>query len=70
MTSNAAKPRFGYWSDCENFFEIGAWSGLLTIAMFIGIALFATSLLYNIVTVDRFENPKGKAAVMGYGRLI
>lgn len=56
--------KFGFYSDCEFFFTVGTWTGLLAFSILIGVALLAVDLLYTIKIGDRFENPKGKAAVM------
>lgn len=62
---NKVKTRFGFYSDCEYFFDVGSWTGLLTIAMIIAVVLIGVDLLFTIKIGDRFENPHGKGAVMG-----
>lgn len=51
---------FGYPSDCIGFFTIPILSALFVMAILLAILTFGLTLVSNITTMDRFDDPKGK----------
>lgn len=51
---------FGYASDCIGFFSIPILSALFVMAILLAILTFGLTLVANITTMDRFDDPKGK----------
>ena len=52
--------KFGPAWGCGNVFSIGLWVGLLLSFFFALICAWGFSMLANIQTMDRFDDPKGK----------
>lgn len=50
---------YNVW-DCVEFFTIGIWMGIISTVILIMILFFALSMVANISTMDRFDDPKGK----------
>ncbi|KAI1285580.1 V-type proton ATPase subunit S1 [Halotydeus destructor] len=46
--------------DCSTWFTISLWVGLFTLLLFTSIIGGGVYMLFDIKTMDRFENPKGK----------
>lgn len=52
--------KFGNWYDCQGFFTEAIWAGIL-IGLLIALVLaWAISMLADVRTPDRFDDPKGK----------
>ncbi|ELU03158.1 hypothetical protein CAPTEDRAFT_223026 [Capitella teleta] len=52
---------FGYYNDCVGFFTIPIWTGIITTLLLVSILTFGVLMLLSIQTMDRFDDPKGKA---------
>ncbi|XP_030230569.1 V-type proton ATPase subunit S1 [Gadus morhua] len=50
---------FSYASDCAGFFSAGIWMGLLTTLLMLWILTYGLSMILQVNTVDRFDDPKG-----------
>lgn len=59
--SNKDGPVFGPWWECGDLISIGLWVGILVSLGFASICVWGFSMLANINTMDRFDDPKGKA---------
>ncbi|CAH1783266.1 unnamed protein product [Owenia fusiformis] len=58
MTDKDSK--FSYPDDCDGFFSIGIWMGLITSLILISILTFGLAMIMRLDTMDRFDDPKGK----------
>lgn len=47
--------------DCVEFFTIPIWMGIITTLVLVMILFFGMTMIANISTMDRFDDPKGKA---------
>ena len=54
------RPEFGPEWECGDIMSIGLWIGLLITLFFGLICICGFSMLANIQTNDRFDDPKGK----------
>jgi len=54
------KNNFGYYNDCEGFFTIPIWMGVVTMLAMLAIVLLGIAMLLSINTMDRYDDPKGK----------
>lgn len=52
--------RFGPIWECGNMISIGLWVGILVTLMFALVCTWGFTMLANINTMDRFDDPKGK----------
>ena len=52
--------KFGPSWTCDYFMTIGVWIGLLVTLFFALVCYWGFSMLANIQTMDRFDDPKGK----------
>jgi len=51
---------FGDWYDCQGFFTEGIWA-IIVVGLFLAAILaWAISMLADVKSPDRFDNPKGK----------
>ncbi|KAJ3586266.1 hypothetical protein NHX12_012666 [Muraenolepis orangiensis] len=50
---------FSYASDCAGFFTAGIWMGLLTTLLMLWILTYGLSMILQVHTMDRFDDPKG-----------
>ncbi|CAL8368259.1 unnamed protein product [Lota lota] len=50
---------FSYASDCAGFFTAGIWMGLVTTLLMLWILTYGLSMILQVNTVDRFDDPKG-----------
>lgn len=46
--------------DCSTWFTIPTWMGFITVSLFASIISIGIYFLFEIKTMDRFENPKSK----------
>ncbi len=46
--------------DCVGFFTVGTWMGIVSGLIMLSVFLFGISMITNLKTMDRFEDPKGK----------
>ena len=53
-------PRFGPEWACDSFMTIGVWVGFLLSLLFAVICFYGFTMLANIQTMDRFDDPRGK----------
>lgn len=53
--------------DCSTWFTISLWVGLFVTILFGGIISLGIFMLFEIKTMDRFENPKGKTITVATG---
>ena len=51
---------FGDAYDCVGFTSIPIWSGLFVTAILLFIITFGLTMMMDIKTMDRFDDPKGK----------
>ncbi|CAG7837233.1 unnamed protein product [Allacma fusca] len=51
--------------ECVGFFTAGIWSGLFVAALLIGIMTWGLAMIMDVKTMDRFDDPKGKAISFG-----
>ena len=52
--------RFGPEWTCDSFMSIGLWVGILLTLLFASVCVWGFSMLANIETMDRFDDPRGK----------
>lgn len=53
--------------DCSTWFTISLWVGLFVTLLFGAIISLGIFMLFEIKTMDRFENPKGKTITVATG---
>lgn len=53
--------RFGPEWACDSMMTIGLWVGLLVTLLFAAVCYWGFSMLANIQTMDRFDDPRGKS---------
>ena len=46
--------------DCVPFFTIPIWMGIISTVLLMIILFFGLTMITNITTMDRFDDPKGK----------
>lgn len=46
--------------DCVEFFTIPIWMGIITTLILLTILFYGITMISNITTMDRFDDPKGK----------
>ncbi|XP_045164374.2 V-type proton ATPase subunit S1-like [Mercenaria mercenaria] len=46
--------------DCVEFFTIPIWMGIITTLLLLTILFYGITMISNITTMDRFDDPKGK----------
>ncbi|XP_060570834.1 V-type proton ATPase subunit S1-like [Ruditapes philippinarum] len=46
--------------DCVEFFTIPIWMGIITTLLLLTILFYGITMIANITTMDRFDDPKGK----------
>lgn len=63
-TIDTAHPEFSYANDCDGYFSIGSVLGLFVALILTLIFAFGITMLSNINTMDRFDDPKGKSIVI------
>lgn len=51
-------------SDCVGFFSPGIWGALFIIFMMVGILTYGISMMLDIRTMDKFDDPKGKTIII------
>ena len=52
--------QFGPANDCVGFFTIPIWSGLVVTFVLLMVLTFGITMISQINTMDRFDDPKGK----------
>ncbi|KAG7255296.1 hypothetical protein CRUP_005137 [Coryphaenoides rupestris] len=52
---------FSYASDCAGFFTPGIWMGLLSTLLMLWILAYGLTMILQVTTMDRFDDPKGPA---------
>ena len=52
--------KFSYPCDCVGFFTSAIWSGLVVSVIYLVIIALGITMLVNLETMDRFEDPKGQ----------
>lgn len=57
---NIKKDQFSQAWDCVPFFTAGIWMGISVTIFIVAILFFGMTMLANITTQDRFDDPKGK----------
>ncbi|KAF2879631.1 hypothetical protein ILUMI_26544 [Ignelater luminosus] len=62
-TTNSGK--FGYPYDCVGFMSAPIWSGLFVTLILALIMTFGLTMMMDIKTMDRFDDPKGKTITIG-----
>jgi len=53
--------RFGDWYDCQGFFTAGIWAAILIGLVLAMMLAWAVSMLADVKSPDRFDDPKGKS---------
>jgi len=53
--------------ECVGFFSIGIWSGIFIVSILLGILTWGLAMIMDVKTMDRFDDPKGKAISFGAG---
>jgi len=53
--------------ECVGFFSAGIWSGIFIVSILIGILTWGLAMIMDVKTMDRFDDPKGKAISFGAG---
>ncbi|ESO94938.1 hypothetical protein LOTGIDRAFT_144791, partial [Lottia gigantea] len=51
---------FGHAWDCVTFFSTAIWMALFYGLIFIAILYYGMYMMFNLSTMDRFDDPKGK----------
>jgi hypothetical protein len=67
FSTNMAKMIFADSFDCSTWFTISLWVGLFITILFGAIISLGIFMLFEIKTMDRFENPKGKTITVVQG---
>lgn len=49
-----------YHNDCVGFFSPGIWSALFVVILLLSIFTWGLTMIMDIRTMDRFDDPKGK----------
>lgn len=57
-------PKFSVADDAVGFFTIPIWSGIFVSSLFIAIVLGGLSMIFDIKTMDQFDDPKGKTVTI------
>jgi hypothetical protein len=65
--NNTRNPIFADSFDCSTWFTLPLWMGLFVMILFTAIMALGIYLLFEIKTMDRFENPKGKTITVPLG---
>ena len=60
MSVNGSEYSFGKVNYCQGFFSSGIWMAITTSLVLTFILAFGISFLFNINTMDKFDDPKGK----------
>lgn len=48
------------WNDCTGFFSAAIWGGLFVVIILLSILSCGITMMLDIKTMDRFDDPKGK----------
>lgn len=48
------------WNDCVGFFSPAIWGALFVVIIFVSILSCGLTMILDIKTMDRFDDPKGK----------
>lgn len=48
------------WNDCTGFFSAGIWGALFVVILLVSILSVGLTMIMDIKTMDRFDDPKGK----------
>lgn len=59
-SGNETNPKFSDAYDCVGFTSIPIWSGLFITAILLMILTFGITMMMDIRTMDKFDDPKGK----------
>ena len=59
-TRLAKDPKFNDAYDCIGFTTIPIWAGIFVTAILASIMIWALTMIIDIRTMDRFDDPKGK----------
>jgi len=51
---------FGDWYDCQGFFTVAIWAGIFLGLVIAAMLAWAISMLADVKSPDRFDDPKGK----------
>jgi len=57
--------RFGDWYDCQGFFTEAIWAGIFLGLIIAAVLAWAISMLADVKSPDRFDDPKGKSISVG-----
>lgn len=60
VTTNSSSYTFGRVNYCQGFFSSGIWMAISASLILTFILAFGITFLFNINTMDRFDDPKGK----------
>lgn len=64
VDSNGTMYTFGKVNYCQGFFTSGIWMALISSLLLTLILAMGVAFLFNINTMDRFDDPKGKPLVI------
>lgn len=65
VVNNKSEYTFGRINYCQGFFSSGIWMAITSSLILAFILAFGVSLLMNIKTMDKFDDPKGKPLNIG-----
>lgn len=65
VTNNKSEYSFGRINYCQGFFSSGIWMAITSSLILAFILAFGVSLLMNVKTMDKFDDPKGKPLNIG-----
>lgn len=52
--------RFGYNWDCDPLIPLAVWVGLFITLILVSLLSWGLSMLVNLMTPNRFDDPRGK----------
>ena len=60
ITTNGTAYVFGKVNYCQGFFSSGIWMAITSSLLLTFILAVGVSFLFNVKTMDKFDDPKGK----------
>ncbi|KAI5640766.1 vacuolar ATP synthase subunit s1 (ATP6S1) domain-containing protein [Phthorimaea operculella] len=60
FSTNSSEFQFGEPLNCVGFFTAPIWAGLFVVFLLLAITFFGITMMMDIRTMDRFDDPKGK----------
>ncbi|KAJ2939900.1 hypothetical protein O0L34_g6604 [Tuta absoluta] len=60
FATNSSELKFGEPLNCVGFFTAPIWAGLFVVFLLLSITFFGITMMMDIRTMDRFDDPKGK----------